>query len=206
MTIATPQVVVIATGSANLASVLAALDRAGSAARVIDSPRDVVEADRLVLPGVGTFAHAMQRLTELNLISPLKQRIAASRPTLAICLGLQLLAESSEESPGVPGLSVLTAPVTRFAPEPGLRIPQFGFNAVTPDPACKLLAPGFAYFANSYKLDAGVTLPPNFSRATALHGTTFIAAIERGPLLACQFHPELSGPWGLDLIKRWLKA
>jgi imidazole glycerol phosphate synthase glutamine amidotransferase subunit len=120
---------------------------------------------------------------------------------LAICLGLQILAEESEENPGVRGLGVLPATVTRFAD--GLRVPQLGWNRVAAGDGARLLEDGAAYFANSFKLD---NVPPGWTGATADHGGEFVAALERGPVLACQFHPELSGHWGQTLIERWLAA
>jgi imidazole glycerol phosphate synthase glutamine amidotransferase subunit len=195
------EVVVIRTGTANLASVAAALERAGCAVRVSDDPAEAVHAPRLVLPGVGAFGPVATRLDELGLRAPLSARISAGRPTLAICLGMQLLAEASEESPGAHGLGVLEATATAFAD--GLRVPHLGWNGVTAGDGCSLLEDGAAYFANSYKLDA---VPADWCGATADHGGSFVAAIERGPVLACQFHPELSGAWGQALIERWLAA
>lgn len=195
------EVVMIRTGTANLASVAAALGRAGCAVRVSEDPAEAARAPRLVLPGVGAFGPVAARLDELGLRGPLSARIAARRPTLAICLGLQLLAAASEESPGARGLGVLEATATAFAD--GLRVPHLGWNRVEAGDGCSLLEDGDAYFANSFKLDA---VPEGWRGATAEHGGPFVAALERGPVLACQFHPELSGPWGQALIERWLAA
>ena len=191
----------IRTGTANLASVAAALERAGCTVRVSEDPAEAGRAPRLVLPGVGAFGPVARRLDELGLREPLTERIAAGRPTLAICLGLQLLAEASEETPGARGLGVLEATATGFAD--GLRVPHLGWNRVEAGDGCALLEDGGAYFANSYKLDA---VPAGWAGATTDHGGPFVAALERGPVLACQFHPELSGPWGQALIERWLAA
>jgi len=195
----TREVTVIRTGSANLASVVAALERANCSVCVSEDPDRALTADRVVLPGVGSFGPVARRLAETGLAAPLAERLLAGRPTLAICLGLQLLAAGSEEDPGVPGLEVLPVTATRF--NDGLRVPQLGWNRVTADPEARLLHDGTAYFANSYKLDA---VPPGWSAATTDHGGPFVSAVERGPVLACQFHPELSGPWGQALIERWL--
>ncbi|HSO21683.1 MAG TPA: imidazole glycerol phosphate synthase subunit HisH [Chondromyces sp.] len=195
------EVVVIRTGTANLASVGAALERAGSTVRFSEDPADAEGADLVVLPGVGAFGPVAARLDELGLRDPLTRRIAAGRPTLAICLGLQLLAAASEESPGALGLGVVPATATAF--RDGLRVPHLGWNRVTAGDGCSLLENGAAYFANSYKLDE---VPTGWTGATTDHGGSFVAAIERGPVLACQFHPELSGAWGQALIERWLAA
>lgn len=193
------EVVVIRTGTANLASVMAALGRCGARARISADPRDVDEAARLVLPGVGSFGAAMGTLRAGGLVEPLRRRIAAERPTLAICLGLQLLAEGSEESPGVGGLSVIRGCATRLPAS--VRVPQLGWNRVEAEPGCGTLSTGHAYYANSYRL----TEPPEGWRvATTEYGGRFVGAMERGAVVACQFHPELSGAWGRGLIERWL--
>jgi len=193
------EVVVLRTGTANLASVAAALYRAGCTVRISESPRDAIEARRLVLPGVGAFAAVAERIDTLDLRAPLADRIRAGRPTLAICLGLQLLGDGSEESPGAVGLGVVGATATGF-PD-GVRRPQLGWNRVAAGQDCRLLVDGAGYFANSFKLDV---VPDGWAGALTDHGGEFVAAIERGAVLACQFHPELSGAWGQDLIERWL--
>ena len=195
------EVVVVRTGTANIASVLAGLRRAGAEARVSSDPRDVETARRAVLPGVGTVSAAMQRIDGAGLAGPLRQRILDGRPTLCVCLGLQLLASGSEESPDVLALGIVPGRVTRFTG--GVRVPQLGWNRIEAGEGCRLLEDGHAYFANSYKLDE---TPEGWCAATADHGGRFVAAMERGSVLACQFHPELSGAWGLDLIRRWLAA
>ena len=192
-------VYIIDTGVANIASLLAAFVRLGRPAALTDSAVQVGSARHLVLPGVGAFAAGMDKLQRAGLVAPLRQRLAEGAPTLAVCLGLQLLCESSAESPGVEGLGVVPAAVTRFGED--VRVPQFGWNEVTPAAGATLLEPGFAYFANSYRVAA---LPAGWTGATADHGGPFVAALERGGLLGCQFHPELSGRWGEALLARWL--
>jgi len=191
----------IRTGTANLASVAAAFERAGQPVRISTDPDDAESAARVVLPGVGAFGPVADRLDELRLREVLVERIAAGRPTLAICLGLQLLAQASEENPGVSGLGVVPATVTAIAD--GLRVPHLGWNRVVAGEGCSLLEDGDAYFANSFKLD---NIPAGWAGATTDHGGPFVAALERGAVLACQFHPELSGAWGQALIERWLAA
>lgn len=191
----------VKTGSANLASVLAALARAGAEAELSQDAGAVAAAARLVLPGVGAFGAAVERLRTAGLYEVLARRIREGRPTLAICLGLQLLAEESEESPGTKGLGVIPGKVRRFPAN--VRVPQLGWNRVQPDGSCHLVSTGYAYYANSYRLE---TPPPNWSTALSLHGGPFVAALEKGAVLACQFHPELSGAWGASLLSRWLEA
>ncbi len=195
------EVMVVSTGTANLASVLAGLRRAGANPRVGRKAEDAAEAQALVLPGVGAMAAAMDTIHRHDLAETLKQRILQGKPTLAVCLGLQILGETSEESPDARGLGVFDAHVTRFSGN--VRVPQLGWNRVEPGEGCRLLQPGYAYFANSYKFD---TPPEGWYAAMGDHGGSFVAALEKGPVLACQFHPELSGAWGLELLKRWLKT
>ena len=120
---------------------------------------------------------------------------------MAICLGLQMLFESSEEAPQTKGLGLVQGKVERFTGT--LRIPQLGWNYVEPEASQRLIKPGHAYFANSFK----VTKAPNsWQSSKTNYGNDFVSAIEKGNLLATQFHPELSGKWGLDLIKRWIQC
>jgi imidazole glycerol phosphate synthase glutamine amidotransferase subunit len=193
------KVAVIKTGTANLASVLAALNRIGAEGYLTEDPALVRKADKVVLPGVGSFGAAMERLNELGLTDVLRERILDLRPTMTICLGMQILCAGSEESPGVPGLDVIHDVPARFTGPS--RVPQLGWNQVLPQPGCLLLTPGWAYFANSYRL---IAPPVGWNAAMTDYDGLFTAAVERGPVLACQFHPELSGAWGADLIRRWL--
>jgi len=192
------RVVVIETGVANTASVASALRRVGADPVLTREAEAVRNAERVVLPGVGAFGAGMERLRGSGLDRVVVDRIDAQRPLLAVCLGLQLLCLESDETPGVQGLGVIGSRVERFAA--GLRVPQFGWNRVTPDPRCTLVQGGYAYFANSYR----ITEPPEgWACSISEHGGPFVATLERGPVLACQFHPELSGAWGLDLLTRW---
>ncbi len=190
--------ILIDTGLANLASVEQALRRLGAEpARSVDA-ESVRTAPFVVLPGVGHFAVGMARLRAAGLVDALRERVTAGRPTLAICLGLQLLAEASDEAPGCEGLGLLRARVTAF-PD-GVSVPQLGWNSVEAEG--RLLAGGAAYYANSYRL---TDCPDGWTAAWSDHGGPFVAAVERGRVLGCQFHPELSGAWGGELLRRWLE-
>lgn len=193
------QVLIIKTGVANIASMIVAFERLGRQAILTEDPEAVRQADHVVLPGVGAFGAGIDQLDALGMRSAVVQRVSDDRPLLAVCLGLQLLCESSEESPGMAGLGVVPEEVTRFPDD--VRIPQFGWNEVEAASGCEYLRDGYAYFANSYRLGA---IPDGWSGATSEHGGPFVAALERGRTLACQFHPELSGQWGQDLLARWL--
>jgi glutamine amidotransferase len=195
------EVVLMCTGTANLASVAAAFHRAGCSVRMSEAPDDASGAALLVLPGVGAFGPVSDRLDALGLRTPLANRIRAGQPTMAVCLGMQLLGEDSEESPGAAGLGVIPATATSLPA--GVRRPQLGWNRVAAGAGCRLLSDGTAYYANSFKFD---TVPDGWSGALTDHGGEFVAAIERGAVLACQFHPELSGTWGQALVERWLAS
>lgn len=200
------EVFIVRTGSANLASVEAAALRLGARPVITADPADVLIADRLILPGVGSFGSAMSELTQRGLVSALRERLSIGRSTLGICLGLQLLARGSEEAPGVRGLSLIDAVVRRLPVAPGVRVPQMGWNLTEPRHPCRTLTGGFAYFANSY---AFPDIPRGWRGSTFAHGELNpVAAIEQGDgdrlVVATQFHPELSGRWGLDLIRRWI--
>ncbi len=194
-------IVVIKTGVANTASMLALLQRLGASPVLSSDPRDIATASHIVLPGVGSFGAGMHALHQHGLAEPLVARMHAGKPTLCVCLGLQLLAESSEESPGVRGLGFLAGTVTRFksiSADRPLRVPQMGWNFVGP---WRERAGFWAYYANSYCLR---TPPPNIECATSHYGTPFVACFRDRGLLACQFHPELSGLAGLELTRDWL--
>ena len=194
------EVVVLPTGTANLASVLAALARVGASTRLAADPVAVTAAEHVVLPGVGTFGAALAGLRRAGLADAIAARIRAGAPTLAMCVGLQVLFEQSDESPATEGLSAIPGRVGRFPDT--VRVPQFGWNRIEPEPGCRFLAPGYGYFANSYRVLAA----PGCSVARAEHGERFVAGLERDRLVACQFHPEISGAYGHALIARWLEG
>ncbi|MCK6439195.1 MAG: imidazole glycerol phosphate synthase subunit HisH [Planctomycetes bacterium] len=194
-------VVIVRTGIANLSSITAGLERAGGRVTVTEDPRVVREAMRVMLPGVGAFKAGMDALNASGMADALRERIAEDRSTAGICLGMQLLCASSEESPGVAGLGIVPLPIGRFKGG-NIRVPQLGWNRVEAPDDARLLRSGYAYFANSYRLDQE---PKGWACAFADHGGRFVAAMERGNVLGCQFHPELSGEYGLETLKRWLR-
>ena len=200
------EVIIVKTGKANVASVVSGLIRAGAKSRLSEDPEEINSASYVVIPGVGAYGPAMKQLQSLNLDDAIRQRILAGKPTLAICLGMQLLAKQSEENPEVEGIGVIPGLCKRFSEErvniSKQRIPQLGWNNVNVSGGCRLLESGYAYFANSYFLDKA---PEGWQVAYTTYGETFISAIEKGAVLACQFHPELSGVWGRDLLIRWLR-
>jgi len=197
------EVAIIDTGLANVRSVEVALARLGADPRRIVEAVDLARADRVVLPGVGAFAPGMANLHRRDLASALRQRALAGRPTLAVCLGLQLLCEGSDEDPGGRGLGVIPGRVRRLPAS--ARVPNMGWCTVANGDDAPA---GHAYFAHSYAVpggDLGRLRAGRWQVLTADHGGPFLAAARRGGVLACQFHPELSGPWGAGLLRTWLE-
>lgn len=195
----TPIVTVVRTGVANTASVRAALERCGTRVEVSHEPARLEEAQLLVLPGVGSFGAGIARLRSTGAAEVIVRRVRDDRPVLGVCLGMQLLCAGSDEAPGEDGLGLIEQRVRRFGP--AARTPQFGWNRIEPAPGCTVVRPGMAYFANTFRL---VDPPEGWAVATSWHDGSFVAAIERGCVVACQFHPELSGAYGRGLLTRWI--
>jgi imidazole glycerol phosphate synthase glutamine amidotransferase subunit len=192
-------VLIVRTGAANLASVVAGFERVGRSVQVTDNAFAVRNAKRVVLPGVGAFAPVAERLGKNGLGEAIRFRVTEDLPTLAVCLGLHLLAEGSDEGMDTGGLGILEVRASRYPDS--VVVPQLGWNSIAADSNCHLLSDGVAYFANSYRI---TDQPPGWNVAWSSHGGQFVAAVERGNVLGCQFHPELSGAWGERLITRWL--
>jgi imidazole glycerol phosphate synthase glutamine amidotransferase subunit len=198
-------VTLVSTGLANVASVRAAFARLGVLVREAQTPAEVLHARAVVLPGVGAFGPAMHALHEQGMGEAIAQRVRAQQPLLAICLGLQVLCEASEESPGVRGLGVVPGVVRRLredaSSQPACRVPHMGWNEVVCDGrSAGIVRSGAMYFANSF---AVASIPSGWQGTIATHADPFVASIERGPIVACQFHPELSGECGAQLLARW---
>ena len=190
----------------NLHSVCKGLENVGAVPKITDSPAIIEQADAVVLPGVGSFDPAMQNLRSRNLIEPIKSAIASGKPFLGICLGLQILFESSEE--GVePGLGVISGKVRRFQSEPGLTIPHMGWNqlefAQPNQPLWEgLPADPWVYFVHSFYVDP-VDLKVRSAMVT--HGSQNVtAAIAKDNLMAVQFHPEKSSSTGLHMLSNFV--
>jgi glutamine amidotransferase len=191
-------------GMGNLRSVQKAFEKVGAEAVVCDRPSDLTDAQKLVLPGVGAFRDAMAELRRTGLDKPVKEHIAAGRPFLGICLGLQMLFDVSYEDGEWEGLGVLPGKVVRFEDQPGLKIPHMGWNTLeltgTTGVFAGVPAGSYFYFVHSYYVvpsDASVVA------AWTQHGTTFASAVARGNLFATQFHPEKSQSLGLGLLKNF---
>lgn len=190
----------------NLHSVCKGLENVGAVPKITDSPAIIEQADAVVLPGVGSFDPAMQNLRSRNLIEPIKRAIASGKPFLGICLGLQILFESSEE--GVePGLGVIAGKVRRFRSEPGLTIPHMGWNQLELTQQNlplwqNLPSDPWVYFVHSYYVDP-VDLEVRSAMVT--HGSQNVtAAIAKDNLMAVQFHPEKSSSTGLQMLSNFV--
>lgn len=197
---------IIDTGVANLRSMEAALQREGRTTERTRQAEAVRAAEQVVLPGVGSFARGLANLGP-EVGEAVRRRVQDGRPTLTVCLGMQMLAEASDEDPGRPGLGVLPGTVRRLASG---RIPHLGWSAVRDRNQPAWLESGFAAFAHSFALPAAACADleaAGWRTAVCTTGeTSFVAAAARGGVLACQFHPELSGAWGGRLLRRWLQA
>ncbi len=201
-----PVIAVIDYDMGNLHSACKGLEKAGATPHVTDSPTEIERADAVVLPGVGAFDPAVQHLRSRGLEEPIKQAIASGKPFLGICLGLQILFESSEE--GVePGLGIIAGTVRRFRPEPGITIPHMGWNQLEfTQSHCplwqQLSDKPHVYFVHSYYVDP---VEPSIRAATVTHGSQIVtAAIARDNLMAVQFHPEKSSTTGLQILSNFV--
>jgi glutamine amidotransferase len=197
---APPRVAVVDYGMGNLASVAKALARSGAEARVTQSTSEVGGADAVVLPGVGAFRDAAARLEQTGLGAAVLERIAAGTPFLGVCLGLQLLFESSGEGGRWPGLGVLPGTVERL--QTGFKVPHIGWNdlewgSAGAAMARGLPAPATVYFVHSF---AAVPAEPSVIAATTDYGGPVVAAVARDNVWAVQFHPEKSSSVGLALL------
>jgi imidazole glycerol phosphate synthase glutamine amidotransferase subunit len=194
-------------GAGNLRSVANALGGLGVQAGIAATPADLAGATHLVLPGVGSFGDCMAQLAERGLLTAIGDWLAAGKPYLGICLGYQILFDSSEESPGVAGLGLVPGTVRRFQQTPGLKIPHMGWNSVIPRHPehgnwAGLGAEPYFYYVHSY---FPVPAEPAIIAAQTTYGDdTFAAAIELPNLFACQFHPEKSQDAGIRLIRNFL--
>jgi imidazole glycerol-phosphate synthase subunit HisH len=199
-------ITIIDYGMGNLRSVQKACEHLGLEATITSSAAEIARAERLILPGVGAFRDAIGHLREQRLIDPIREYIAADRPFLGVCLGLQLLFEKSYEDGEYEGLGIVAGEVVRFPSQPGLKIPHMGWNTlrVQGDPVLLRDLPPEAhvYFVHSYYV---VPREDTIVAATTEHGVRFCSAIARGNLFATQFHPEKSQRVGLKILERFAK-
>ena len=189
----------------NLRSVEKALQALGEETVITRDRDEILSADRVILPGVGAFGDAMEKLHQYGLVEIIRQVVQNGTPFLGICLGLQLLFEESEESQGVPGLGILKGKIRRIPNTPGLKIPHMGWNSLILRPGTRLFSglgeDPYVYFVHSYYLEAA---DPEIVAASADYGVEIHAAVESGNVFACQFHPEKSSDTGLQILKNFI--
>ncbi|MBQ4282878.1 MAG: imidazole glycerol phosphate synthase subunit HisH [Lachnospira sp.] len=188
----------------NLKSVEKALVSLGQEVVVSREPEVLLTADKVILPGVGAFGDAMGKLHDYGLVDVIKQIVAKGTPLLGICLGLQLMFERSDETPGVEGLAILPGEILRIPPQEGLKIPHMGWNSLKVNPKSKLFVgigdDAYVYFVHSYYLKAK---DEAIVAASTEYSTHIHAAVESGNVYACQFHPEKSSDVGLKILKNF---
>ena len=194
------EVVLVDFGMGNLRSVARSMERAGALPRVSADPSEVRSAARVVVPGVGNCARAMEQLRQAGIDDAIRERIAAGRPYLGICLGLQLLLEYAEEGPA-DALGIIPGNVTRFPDSPGLSIPHMGWNRVETTTEHPVLESGYFYFVHSYRAES---VAPDRLLALSDYGVKFPSAVGSGSCVAVQFHPEKSQRAGLALLERFM--
>ncbi len=190
----------------NLRSVEKALEALGETPVITRDKDELLKADKVILPGVGSFGDAMGTLEQYGLVDVIHEIVRKGTPFLGICLGLQLLFESSEESPGVKGLSILPGKILRLPDQTGYKIPHMGWNSLDIREGTRLFAGigqgSYVYFVHSYYLKAE---DEEIVAASTEYTAHIHAAVERGNVFACQFHPEKSSAVGLKILKNFVE-
>lgn len=196
------KIVIIDYGLGNLRSVYRGIEKAGARPIITHHPEEIQSADGIILPGVGAFSEGMGRL------SPIRQHLLSAAeevPLLGICLGMQMLMDESEEHGNHQGLSLIPGNVRKFHPEPGMKVPQMGWNtihhAMPRDPLLSGIDEGsYVYFVHSYYVDC----PAEYRLCETGYGVSYASAVKRDQIYGVQFHPEKSGATGLRLLKNFI--
>lgn len=188
----------------NLRSVEKALISLGEDVVVSREADVLLAADKVILPGVGAFGDAMNKLKEYGLVEVINKIVAKNIPLLGICLGLQLMFEESDEAPGVKGLGLIKGKILRIPPKEGLKIPHMGWNSIDIKPQARLFKGiknnSYVYFVHSYYLKAD---EEDIVAASTEYSVHIHASVESGNIFACQFHPEKSSDIGLKILKNF---
>ena len=188
----------------NIRSVEKALTALGEQPVVTRDKENILAADKLILPGVGAFGGAMERLHQYGLVEVIREAVKKGTPLLGICLGLQLLFERSDEGDGVEGLGILKGEILKIPDSPGLKIPHMGWNSLHIQNSGRLFKGipenTYVYFVHSYYLQAE---EEEIVKATTQYSTCIHASVEKGNVFACQFHPEKSSRWGLKILENF---
>lgn len=199
-------IAIIDYGAGNLSSVKKALDYLGAESEITQDRDKILSSSHIILPGVGSFADAMASMEERGLVEVVKEA-AETKRFLGICLGLQLLFESSEESPGVKGLGILPGKIVRIPKSDGLKVPHMGWNSVSLKQKDGIFSgiddKSYFYFVHSYYLKGA---GEDTVAAVTQYGTEIECAVQRGKLAAVQFHPEKSSSAGLKLLKNFVES
>ena len=189
----------------NIKSVEKALNFLGEEAIITRDRDEILKSDKVILPGVGAFGDAMEKLHQYGLVETIKEVVKREIPFLGICLGLQLMFESSDEAPGVEGLGLLPGKILRIPKQGDLKIPHMGWNNIKTKEGAKLFKgleeDPYVYFVHSYYLKAE---DEDIVAATTKYGVTIHASVEKGNIFACQFHPEKSSAVGLQILKNFI--
>lgn len=189
----------------NIKSVEKALVALGETALITRDKEKILYADKVILPGVGAFGDAMEKLRGFGLEEIIRQVVAQKTPFLGICLGLQLLFESSEETPGVKGLGILKGRIVKIPDDMGLKVPQIGWNSLRFPNSGRLFQgvpeDSYVYFVHSYYLQAK---EPEIVTATTEYAAQIHASVEKENVFACQFHPEKSSDVGLQILRNFV--
>ncbi|MBR5190770.1 MAG: imidazole glycerol phosphate synthase subunit HisH [Clostridia bacterium] len=197
-------IAIIDYGAGNLQSVKKAFDFIGAESVITDNPEVINACDRVLLPGVGSFGDAMDSMAKRGIVETVKQNALSGKPFLGICLGLQLLFEESEESPGVKGLGIFKGKIKKLSPDMGLKIPHIGWNSLEikqKDTLFKNVPENsYVYFVHSYYLHAE---DENDIATITNYGIDFHSAVGKNNIFATQFHPEKSGDVGLQILKNF---
>lgn len=197
-------IAIIDYGAGNLQSVKKALDFIGAESVITDDPEAINSCDKILLPGVGSFGDAMASMRAKNLVETVKQNALSGKAFLGICLGLQLLFEESEESPGVKGLGIFKGKIRKFPADMGLKIPHIGWNSLEIKQKGTIFKDipenSYVYFVHSYYLEAE---EPDTVATVTNYGIDFHSAVGRNNIFATQFHPEKSGDVGLQILRNF---
>lgn len=190
----------------NMKSVEKALQYLGEETITTRNREEILQADGVILPGVGSFKDAMEKLESYHLVEVIRECAERKIPFLGICLGLQLLFESSEESPGVEGLHLLDGKVVKIPATEDIKVPQIGWNSLTFPHKGRLFEGveenAYVYFVHSYYLQAADS---EIVTAQIEYGVKIDASVEKGNIFACQFHPEKSSEVGLQILRNFVK-
>ena len=197
-------IAIIDYGAGNLHSVKNALDFLEAESIISNNSEEILACDKIILPGVGAFGHAMDALTASGLHKTVLKAVEAEKPLLGICLGLQLMFEESDEAPGKKGLGIFSGKIVKI-PDTGLKIPHMGWNSLEVSPNTRLLKglgdEPYVYFVHSYYL---TTEQEDVVSAYTNYGARLGVAVERGNVFATQFHPEKSGDIGMKILKNFI--